>query len=92
MLPPGIHQRHQYGENQLPAPAGLHHTGDLCIFSQSIPVLDQLLLSPGHTLSPQALLPALLGHPLCQHSPGTTLLARGVLWLLITQHFTLQMF
>lgn len=87
MLPPGIYQRHQYGENQLPALAGLHHTGDLCIFSQSIPVLDQLLLSPGHTLSPQALLPALL-----RHSPGTMLLARGVLWLLITQHFTLQMF
>lgn len=47
-------------------PAGLHHTGVLFIFSQSISALDHLLLSPGHS-SLLALLPALLGHPMCQH-------------------------
>ena len=46
MLPPGIHQPHWQGENQLPAPTGLHDSGVLCIFLQSISVLEHLLLSP----------------------------------------------
>lgn len=32
MLPPGICQPHWQGENQLPAPAGLHYSGVLCVF------------------------------------------------------------
>lgn len=52
MLPSGIHQPHQHRENELPAMAGLHHAGFLYIFTQSISVLDHLLLSPGHASPP----------------------------------------
>lgn len=46
MLPPGTRQPHWQGENHLPAPAGLHHSGFLCIFLQSISALEHPLLSP----------------------------------------------